>query len=62
MINVLGEIGFTSTKFKVVLFDEDSSNLISIVNSPISPIHTFAVTENYIVIVSLINSQIIVYL
>ncbi|KAL6607226.1 hypothetical protein LY90DRAFT_672048 [Neocallimastix californiae] len=52
MINVLGEIGFTSTKFKVVLFDEDSSNLISIVNSPISPIHTFAVTENYIVIIS----------
>jgi len=52
MINVLSEIGLTSTKFKVVTFDEVSSSIISIVNSPISPIHTFAVTENYIVIIS----------
>ncbi|ORY70723.1 hypothetical protein LY90DRAFT_504055 [Neocallimastix californiae] len=52
MINILSEIGLTSTKFKVVTFDEVSSSIISIVNSPISPIHTFAVTEYYIVIIS----------
>lgn len=54
MLNVLGEIGLTSTRFKVVAFDEDSSSVISIINCPISPIHSFAVTENYIIIVRLI--------
>lgn len=52
MLNVLGEIGLTSTRFKVVAFDEDSSSVISIINCPISPIHSFAVTENYIIIIS----------
>jgi len=52
MINVISEISLTSTRFKVVAFDDNSSSLISVVNSPISPIHTFGVTENYIVIIS----------
>jgi len=52
MINVLTEIGLTFTKFKVIEFDEESSNIITEINAPISPIHSFAVTENYIIIIS----------
>ncbi|ORX59895.1 hypothetical protein BCR36DRAFT_316000 [Piromyces finnis] len=52
MINVLTEIGLTFTKFKVIEFDEDSSNIITEINAPISPVHSFALTENYIIIIS----------
>lgn len=51
-INVLGEISLTTTKFKVVQFDEDSSSVITIINAPVTPIHSFALTENYIIIIS----------
>jgi len=54
MINVLAEIGLTFTKFKVIEFDEESSNIITEINAPISPIHSFAITENYIIVVSII--------
>jgi carotenoid cleavage dioxygenase-like enzyme len=52
MINVLAEIGLTFTKFKVIEFDEESSNIITEINAPISPIHSFAITENYIIVIS----------
>ncbi|OUM65322.1 hypothetical protein PIROE2DRAFT_7703 [Piromyces sp. E2] len=55
MINVLSEIGLTFTKFKVIEFDEESSNIIAEINAPISPIHSFAITENYIIIVRIIS-------
>jgi len=51
-VNVIAEIGLTFTKFKVISFDEDSSNIIAEINCPISPIHSFAVTENYIIVIS----------
>jgi len=51
-VNILAEIGLTFTKFKVVTFDENTSKVVAEVNGPISPIHTFAVTQNYIVVIS----------
>jgi len=51
-VNILGEIGLTSTKFKVVQFDENTSSVITVINAPVTPIHTFALTENYIIIIS----------